>query len=659
MIDWELIVYLLVAGFALLPLLIRLPSASLAVKVSTVLVVIICLGAAILVPPRIAPPAQVDLHDPAVPIKHLVPPIVLGQGYVSSHTCRSCHPREHSSWHQTYHRTMTQLPTPETVLAPFDDIYLKSRGREFHLTREGDQFWVTMPSPDWEHLRQEKQEDPLEGDPMTTRRRVVMMTGSHHFQAYWVRIDRGNDMSQLPWVWDIKEKEWLPAEDVFIRPPDGGRRLQVWNDNCVACHALNGRDRSEDQLFTEVTELGISCEACHGPGKEHVEHYRNPLARYQAYGTESKDTRIVNPANCSATTASQICGSCHSAGRKKYYLDESAGHHNQGQPYRPGDDLEETLHLFRFGDKEAESLNETVAKSAFWQDGTLRVGGREYLAMIESPCYANATGSEAEKRRMSCLSCHSMHHGDPNDQLSKRMGGNHACLQCHQQFEKQISAHTHHAADSSGSKCYNCHMPHTSYALLKAIRSHRVEVPSAAVSAAKDKPNGCNQCHLDKSLQWTADYLKQWYQIETGDLSPEQQTESATLTLLLRGDAAERAITAWTCGWPTAQNTSPSLGLVPALARLLDDPYTAVRRLAFQSLRSMEGFEDLQFDFVGSEQHRKEVQAEVMLRWERLRGTIPRQSWSALLLDKEGKLRIDRYLELLKLRDDQPVEFPE
>jgi hypothetical protein len=202
-------------------------------------------------------------------------------------------------------------------------------------------------------------------------------------------------------------------------------------------------------------------------------------------------------------------------------------------------------------------------------------------------------------------------------------------------------------------------MPHTSYALLKAIRSHRVEVPSASVSAAVDKPNGCNQCHLDKSLQWTADYLKNWYQIETGALSSEQQTESATLTLLLRGDAAERAISAWTCGWPAAQKTSPSVGLVPALARLLDDPYTAVRRLAFQALRSMQEFEDLQFDFVGSQQHRKDVQAEVMLRWERLRGTIPRQSWSALLLNDEGKLQLDRYLELLKRRDDQPVEFPE
>ncbi|HIA20753.1 MAG TPA: hypothetical protein EYN70_15290 [Planctomycetaceae bacterium] len=513
--------------------------------------------------------------------------------------------------------------------------------------RHDDQYWVRMPEPDLEHLKRDQGEDPLAGDPRMTNRRVVMMTGSHHFQAYWVRIARGNDMSQLPWIWDIKEEEWLPAEDVFIRPPDQGRRLQVWNDNCVACHALNGRDRKKGELFTEVAEFGISCEACHGPGYQHVQHYRNPLRRYLSYRDQEKAAQIINPAKCSARISSQICGSCHSAW--------DAGPSNQRQRYRPGDDLEKSLHLFRFGDQVAESLNETVAKSAFWQDGTLRVGGREYLAMIESPCYLGAKNAPAD-RHMSCLSCHSMHQSDPNDQLTARMEGNHACLQCHQKFQDKIPQHTHHAVNSSGSKCYNCHMPHTSYALLKAIRSHRVEVPSAAVSAAVDKPNGCNQCHLDKSLQWTADYLKQWYHIETEALTPEQQIESFTLTLLLRGDAAERAITAWTCGWQEAQETSVYLATVPALAELLDDPYVAVRRIAFQSLRSMKGFEDLQFNFVGPEADRLEVKREVMLRWESMRGTITRESWPVLLLDKEGQ---QRFLDLLKLRDDQPVEFPE
>ncbi|MDE0734834.1 MAG: multiheme c-type cytochrome [Pirellulaceae bacterium] len=649
MMDWELIVYLLVAVFALLPLIVRLQKASGGVRVVSALVVIIILAGAVLVPPRMRQPEQADLTDATIPIKHLIPKQLTDHEFVSSQTCRSCHPQEHASWHQTYHRSMTQVASPDTVLAPFDDVHLKSRGREFHLTREGDQFWVAMPDPDMEHMKRHQGEDPLEGDPRMTRRRIVMMTGSHHFQAYWVRIARGNDMSQLPWVWDIKEREWLPAEDVFIRPPDHGRRLQVWNDSCVTCHALNGRDKKSSELFTEVTELGISCEACHGPGRAHVEHYRNPLTRYQSHGKKLGGTKIINPATCSATVSSQICGSCHSA------WDKSGSDRSPQRPYRPGDDLEKSVHLFRFGDKLAESFNEIVARSAYWQDGTLRVGGREYLAMIDSPCYT----TPKDERRMSCLSCHSMHRSDPDDQLAAKMDGNQACLQCHQQFKTRIREHTHHAAGSSGSKCYNCHMPHTSYALLKAIRSHRVEVPSVSVSAAVDKPTGCNQCHLDKSLQWTADYLKKWYEIKTEPLAPQHQTQSATLALLLRGDAAERAISAWTCGWPEAQQATGHHGLVPALAQLLTDPYAAVRRLAFQSLRSMKEFEDLQFDFVGSEEHRKEVQQQVMLRWEAVRGTIPELSRPALLLDEQGNVQLEAFQELLKQRDDQPVEFPE
>src|SRR5687767_10698287 len=29
-------------------------------------------------------------------------------GYVSSDSCRACHPKEYRSWHDSYHRTMTQ-----------------------------------------------------------------------------------------------------------------------------------------------------------------------------------------------------------------------------------------------------------------------------------------------------------------------------------------------------------------------------------------------------------------------------------------------------------------------------------------------------------------------------------------------------------------------
>src|SRR5438105_4863429 len=36
-------------------------------------------------------------------------------GYVSSDQCKACHPREYSTWHSSFHRTMTQRPTEDSV----------------------------------------------------------------------------------------------------------------------------------------------------------------------------------------------------------------------------------------------------------------------------------------------------------------------------------------------------------------------------------------------------------------------------------------------------------------------------------------------------------------------------------------------------------------
>ena len=50
------------------------------------------------------------------------------------------------------------------------------------------------------------------------------------------------------------------------------------------------------------------------------------------------------------------------------------------------------------------------------------------------------------------------------------------CTTAHHAAPK-LTAHTHHVDGSSGSNCLNCHMPHTTYGVLKAIRSHEISSP--------------------------------------------------------------------------------------------------------------------------------------------------------------------------------------
>ena len=68
--------------------------------------------------------ALVITGSPPAPESEVVdrPVQMTGDGYVSSDTCRACHPAEYESWHGSYHRTMTQVATPDTVRADFDGV---------------------------------------------------------------------------------------------------------------------------------------------------------------------------------------------------------------------------------------------------------------------------------------------------------------------------------------------------------------------------------------------------------------------------------------------------------------------------------------------------------------------------------------------------------
>ena len=78
-----------------------------------------------------------------------LPEQVRGQGFTTSVTCQSCHPAQYDAWHRSYHRTMTQVATPSTVLANFDGVVLETRGFRYRFDVRDDEIWVEMPDPLW------------------------------------------------------------------------------------------------------------------------------------------------------------------------------------------------------------------------------------------------------------------------------------------------------------------------------------------------------------------------------------------------------------------------------------------------------------------------------------------------------------------------------
>ena len=598
--------------------------------------------------PSLRQPANVDRRSVdsqsanQVLLQASLPHRVTHGGFTGSVACRECHSEQYDSWHGSYHRTMTQVATPETVVAPFDRVRLTSRGRDYLFTREGDQFYCTMADPDWEAGAIANGVDIDRARPPSVKLRVVMSTGSHHMQSYWVSSNVQNMLRQIPWVYLIADKRWVPREDIFLAPPDAGRHFAVWNDNCLVCHAVAGApkfDLVNIKVSTEVAELGISCEACHGPGQKHLDFHAPGVERQT-----SKDP-VVNPAKSDHRVSSEICGQCHA-----YFKPPDLETFSKtGYAYRAGGDLSKTHHMITHAELKSRP---DEGERPFWSDGTCRVSGREFSSMVDSPCY--------QRGELSCISCHSMHSSQPDDQLAKGMQSNQACIQCHTDFENRIEAHTHHSASSSGSLCYNCHMPHTTFGLLKGIRSHRIQVPRVMGADKSDHPNACNLCHLDRTLEWSADKLSEWYSQPKPDLSQEEREVAASLLWLLRGDAVQRAVTAWHMSWPPALEPSGEDWQSPFLAQLLTDDYSVVRYVAATSMKRFPSWKEKAYDYVGSPASRESVKEQVVSAWTSTVAPRPLERAGPILLEAEkGSLRLDRILELLKQQNKRPTFLPE
>lgn len=641
--------------------------------------------------------------------------------YVTSAACASCHPAEYASWHASHHRTMTETAHPGAVLGAWEGTHEDRFGRRYVLERRGDEYWVEMPDPDRERDLVEAGRRP-DREPLPPRswNRVVMTTGSHHFQTYWVGSRRDGRLFNVPLIWLVQEGRWIPRDQAYLRRPDGPPTQDVWHGACIECHAVAGeKTRGPERTWRpEVAELGIACEACHGPGGEHVRAHRNPVRRYAArlVGDEGEDSggggspgagdpTIVNPARLSAVRSAEACGYCHGMNAFKGPA-RRAGHR-----FRPGEPLEETRLLMRVTNRATEQAERARRSGAapdtfrdflqlkalierslerdpsflrdrYWPDGMVRVGGRELNGLIESACF--------EGGQLDCLDCHSMHATDPDDQLNRLAAGrgDAACLACHPRYAEDVPAHTRHAAGSSGSRCMNCHMPHTVYGLLKAQRSHWIDSPSVATRLATGRATACELCHLDRPLGWVADRLAEDYGHPRPVLDADHERVASGVLELLTGNGHQRFQAAWHLDWPEARAALAGGPDAPwrarFLAHLLGDPYAPVRHRAAAALRGLPGGEALEFDYAAPPGEREAAREALLSGWRSTRGALPAaiptapnlrlgaalalrtrslglaaDRAAALLLTTTGELDAPRFTRLTALRNDDIMDLRE
>jgi hypothetical protein len=577
-------------------------------------------------------------------------------GYVSSNACRTCHVENYESWHGSFHRTMTQVATPAALLDDVSKLDYTFNGREYKGERRGDKFFVRIRRQGGDY-----------GEPQ----QVVLVTGSHNLQILWLESGQGRTLQQFPIAYIVAEKMWAPVAETFLIPPQLKEyySLGAWNGACMDCHVTQGQSRfvEGNRWDSQVAEFGIACEACHSEGRQHIEANRNPIRRFKLHLTTKTDPTITNPSRLKGADSALDCGQCHSVWAFNNMSDK-IDFNRHGSGFRPGaHDLAQRF-VVQPNSSEHSEQKDFIRQSEpdffsnrFWGDGMIRVTGREFNGVQSSPCFR---GGE-----FSCISCHEMHLDSPGQtsiqkwahtaQLKPKMDSDAACLQCHQTMATNITAHTHHSADSSGSRCYNCHMPRTTFGLLRAIRSHQVSSPTVKESVDYGRPNACNLCHLDRTLAWTAEKLGTWYHQPVPQLAPDDQNIAAAVQWILKGDAGQRALITWGMGWESAQQTAGRNWLYPYLIYTLNDPYAAVRFDAWKSLQTLPGFSDFSFTYTAADDYLREISTRAYEKWLREireRNVTYRPETA---LDSDGRFQQDTFQRLRGERDDKPIILAE
>jgi hypothetical protein len=577
--------------------------------------------------------------------------------YVTSNACRACHPGNYASWHASFHRTMTQVATNASLLGASDQLELSFNGRQYKMERRNDKFYVRQRS--------------LGGSDYGDSREIVLVTGSHTLQIPWLETGQGRTLEQFPLAYIVPEKTWAPVGDTFLIPPELKEYYSIgaWNGACMDCHVTHGESRfvEGNKWDSHVAEFGIACEACHHEGREHIALNRNPIRRFKMHLTDKTDPSMTNPSRLKGPTSGLDCGQCHSVWAFNSMTDK-IDFNRHGPSFQPGhDDLVQRF-VVQPNTTDHQEQKDFIHKTEpdffrnrFWGDGMIRVTGREFNGLQASPCFRGGN--------FSCISCHEMHVAEASpvslttwargSQLRPKMESDEACLQCHTNMRNQIPAHTHHAAESSGSRCYNCHMPRTTFGLLHAIRSHQVSSPTAKESVEFGRPNACNLCHLNQTLAWTADKLHTWFNQPVPALSQDDQTIAAAVQWIVKGDAAQRALIAWGMGWKSAQDVAGRDWLYPYLIYSMVDRYAAVRFDAWKSLQTLPGFAEFSFTYTADGASLNNTATQAFDRWSHdirsPNSVFPAES----MLDAEGRFQEEPFRRLRRTRDDTPIVLAE
>jgi predicted CXXCH cytochrome family protein len=386
--------------------------------------------------------------------------------YVPDRSCAECHEKQSREWLGSHHQRAMQPTTAETVRGDFKNAIFSQHGTVSRFFTRDGRFFVNTEGPD--------------GKPADFE--IKYTFGVDPLQQYLVEFPGGR-LQSLTIAWDVGKKRWFslyPREKITTDDPlHWTGRYQNWNLMCGECHTTDykkGYDHKADTYETTWTEMNVGCQACHGPGGDHVAWARKG-------GRGATSGLVVGFKAAGARYEVDACATCHSRRSRV-----AAGEH-------PGRPLYDTLRP------------EPLRAGLYYADGQ---------QLDEVYAYGSFRQSKMYSRGVRCTDCHNPHSGE------LKAKGNAVCTQCHspeanprfptlERTAYDTPAHHFHRPGSPGAQCSSCHMPTKDYMIVHARPDHSMRLPRPDLSAKTGTPNACTGCHRDRTSAWAAAAVVKWY----------------------------------------------------------------------------------------------------------------------------------------------------
>jgi predicted CXXCH cytochrome family protein len=528
--------------------------------------------------------------------------------YVGSASCAPCHEKEYDAWQHSPMRRMTRSLAETAVNAPFDGASFSFKGAQARLERRDNQHFLRLDASAGTELfrvtkviggryredfvgAEVRPEDPF-GPPVDEERVLplswLIARREPRYKGYSVmvpernRLEAGvvwrkacifchNTTSELSILYDDLFGARAPSYQGSASnelPPAKAFRYTITNDERLKSalgaelaamgaptplphdvhEALGVAADVTLEHFEEsdLVELGIGCEACHGGAREHV---ADPRAVRPTFALESDFLAVKTPQGATPTRAEDVnrtCAKCHTVIFSRYPFTWEG----RTRRHDPG----------------GSSTNSGEA--------------RDFLL-------------GACSHELTCTTCHDPHTEDAPSTLARLAtpAGNGVCTSCHARYASDgaAAAHSHHSAGSAGSACIACHMPQKNMGLdYELVRYHRIGSPTDPERVEHDRPLECALCHADRSVDQIVSTMERWWNKHYDRAALERLygadwRKNPLIVTLAGGKPHERAVAANVLAHAGRRDE------LADIATLLDDEYPLVRYFGKAALERLTG----------------------------------------------------------------------